>query len=85
MRVRISPRHCSERWSRGARGLAAPACPRPSAEHPDWIEGSFRFLSYDDALAELVALAPEVEVLLPVQLRAAMGELGRRITALHEG
>lgn len=61
--------------------------PRPSAvgssAHPDWIEGTFRFTSYDDAVRELLALAPDVEVLLPVELRAAMADVGRRITEQH--
>ncbi len=42
--------------------------PRPNAEpppdRPDWVQGSFRFDSYNSAVRELVALAPEVEVLL---------------------
>jgi predicted DNA-binding transcriptional regulator YafY len=61
--------------------------PRPfpdaSPELPDWVEGSFRFTSDDDAVRELLALAPEVEVLLPVDLRARMAETGRRITGQH--
>ena len=61
--------------------------PRPGAEpspdRPDWTEGSFRFDSYDAATRELVALGPEVEVVLPVELRETMAAIGRRITRLH--
>ncbi len=57
--------------------------PDPVADRPDWIEGSFRFDSYETALLQLLALGSEVEVLLPVELREAMGALGRRITELH--
>ncbi len=63
--------------------------PRPSADPPedpdraDWIEGSFRFDSWDGAVRELLAIGPEVEVLLPVELRETMAEVGRRIGALH--
>ncbi len=61
--------------------------PRPGAEPtPDrqgWLEGSFRFPSYDVAAQELLSLGAEVEVLLPVGLRRTMAELGRHIAALH--
>lgn len=61
--------------------------PRPTAEppadRPDWIEGSFRFDSYEAAVRELLAIGPEVEVLLPVELRATMAEIGRRLAGLH--
>lgn len=61
--------------------------PRPGAEPvPDrtgWLEGSFRFPSYDVAAQELLSLGAEVEVLLPVALRRTMAELGRHIAALH--
>lgn len=62
--------------------------PRPSADPPadrsDWVEGSFRFDSYDAALRELVALGSDVEVLLPAELRSAMAQVGRRISDLHD-
>jgi len=62
--------------------------PRPNAEpspdRPDWVEGSFRFDSYDTAVRELVALAPEVEVLLPTELRETMATIGQRITRIHQ-
>jgi predicted DNA-binding transcriptional regulator YafY len=60
---------------------------RPAAEpHPDrpgWVEGSFRFPSYDVAAQELLALGADVEVLLPVELRRTMADLGRHIAELH--
>ena len=49
----------------------------------DWVEGSFRFRSGEAAVRELVALGPEVEVLLPAELRTAMATIGRRIAHLH--
>lgn len=61
--------------------------PRPHAEPPpdrgDWVEGSFRFDSYDAAVHELLALGPDVEVVLPVELRDTMAAIGRRIARLH--
>lgn len=61
--------------------------PRPHPDgcpgRPDWTEGSFRFDSYDTAVRELIALGSEVEVLLPLSVREAMAEVGRRITDLH--
>ena len=61
--------------------------PRPDAtpapDRPDWLEGSFRFDSDATAVRELVALAPEVEVLLPRELRSTMATIGRRIARQH--
>jgi predicted DNA-binding transcriptional regulator YafY len=61
--------------------------PRPVAEpvpgRPDWIEGSFRFGSYDTAVRELLSLGSEVEVLLPVELRETMAGIGQRLAELH--
>lgn len=61
--------------------------PRPNADptedRQDWIEGSFRFDSYDAALRQLVALGSEVEVLLPQELRHTMATIGHRIAHLH--
>lgn len=62
--------------------------PRPHSEphpdRPDWFAGSFRFDCDDSASRELMALGLDVEVLLPVDLRDAMADIGRRIAALHE-
>ena len=55
----------------------------PDPERPDWIEGSFRFDSYETAVRELLALGLGVEVLLPVEMRDAMAEAGRAIAAQH--
>jgi len=61
--------------------------PRPNADvvddRPDWIEGSFRFDSYDTAVRELTALGPEVEVLLPAELRETMAAIGQQMVDLH--
>jgi predicted DNA-binding transcriptional regulator YafY len=61
--------------------------PRPNAEppadRPNWIEGSFRFDSYESALRELIALGSEIEVLLPDELRETMAQIGQRIANLH--
>ncbi len=61
---------------------------RPNAEpvpnRPDWIEGSFRFDSYDTAVRELLALGLDVEVVLPIGLRETMAEIGRLITDRHQ-
>lgn len=64
--------------------------PRPHpdpapADRPDWIEGTFRFDSYDTALRELLALGPDIEILLPVELRAAMASLAERLARHHRG
>ena len=84
VRVRITPRALQR-----ALVLGRPTGwrPRPSAEgraeRPDWLEGSFRFDSYDNAVAELLALGVDVEVLLPLELRGAMARTGDAIAALH--
>lgn len=58
--------------------------PDPSPkDRPDWIEGSFRFDSYDAALRELLALGPDVEILLPVELRQAMRTTADRLARHH--
>lgn len=60
---------------------------RPGAvavpDRPDWLEGSFRFVSQDAAVRELLALGAEVEVLAPAQTREAMAAIGQRVAALH--
>ncbi|MGE0879269.1 MAG: transcriptional regulator [Acidimicrobiia bacterium] len=57
--------------------------PTPMPDRPDWIEGSFRFDSYDTALQELLAIGPDVEILLPVELRAAMAAIAERLASFH--
>lgn len=59
--------------------------PDPSpADRPDWIEGSFRFDSYNTALRELLGLGPDIEILLPVELRHAMATIAHRLAARHQ-
>ncbi len=63
--------------------------PRPDAGSPPagrgcWVEGSFRFASYDAAVHELLALGADVEVVLPVELRRTMAAIGRRMARLHQ-
>lgn len=60
-----------------------PADP-PDVDRPGWIVGSFRFDGYGAAIDELLSIGPDVEILLPVELRAAMADVGRRIVALHD-
>lgn len=55
----------------------------PPLDRPEWVEGSFRFDSYDTALRELIGLAPDIEILLPVELRATMASFARGLLALH--
>ena len=57
--------------------------PTPASDRPDWIEGSFRFDSYEAAIHEILTLGSDVEILLPVELRTTMADIGRRITRLH--
>ena len=57
--------------------------PTPAPDRPDWIEGSFRFDSYDTAIRELLALGPDIEILLPAELRTTMATIGRRIARRH--
>jgi predicted DNA-binding transcriptional regulator YafY len=57
--------------------------PTPAPDRPDWVEGSFRFDSYDTALRELLGLAPDIEILLPTELRHAMADLASRLAAHH--
>ena len=84
VRVRISPAALQE-----AVMLGRPEGwrPRPNApphlERPDWVEGSFRFDSYEAATRELLGLGIDVEVVLPISLRESMVEIGRRISELH--
>ncbi len=61
--------------------------PRPHAvapaDRPDWLEGSFRFTSYDVAVRELAALGADVEVLLPVEMRRTMAAFGAAVVDRH--
>ena len=55
----------------------------PQRDRPDWIEGSFRFDSYNTALRELLSLGPDIEILLPVELRHAMATLAKQLARRH--
>ena len=57
--------------------------PTPAPDRPNWIEGSFRFDSYDTAIRELLALGPDIVILLPTELRTTMASIGRRLTRHH--
>ena len=84
VRVRIAPAALQLALVAGRpEGWRPRPTPDPVAGREDWQEGSFRFDSYDTAVRELMSLGSEVEVLLPIELRATMAEIGRRIAALH--
>ena len=84
VRVRISPAAVQMALLFGKpEGWRVRPSAEPAADRPDWIEGSFRFDSYDGAVRELLALGSEIEVLLPVELRRTMGEIGRRLAERH--
>lgn len=88
VRVRLSPAALQlallEGRPEGWRPRPVGSSVLPAGRH-DWIEGSFRFDSYDTAIAQLLALGPDVEVLLPTELRTAMAQVGRRIARRHRG
>lgn len=84
VRVRIAPTALQLALVAGRpEGWRPRATAEPAADRPEWIEGSFRFDSYDTAVRELIALSPDVEVLLPVELRDTMAGVGRAIAELH--
>ncbi len=55
--------------------------PVPGRE--DWVEASVRIESVESAVAELLALGPEVEILAPATLRQLLAAAGARIAALN--
>lgn len=84
VRVRISPAALQRAQVTGRpEGWRPRPGAQPAPGRPDWVEGSFRFDSSDTAVRELVALALDVEVLLPAELRAAMATLSRSIARRH--
>lgn len=84
VRVRISPGALQRALLAGRPdGWRERLVAEPTAARPDWIEGSFRFDSYEAAVRELTALLPEVEVLLPVSVRDSMRVLAAEIAELH--
>lgn len=85
VRVRIAPATLQLALVSGSpEGWRQRRITEPSPDRPDWVEGSFRFDSYESAVRELVALGPDVEVVLPAELRETMAAIGRRISQLHE-
>ena len=85
VRVRISPSALQLALMNGRpEGWRPRPDPTPAPDRPDWLEGSFRFDSYDTAVRELLALGAQVEILLPVQLRTTMATIARRLTELHQ-
>lgn len=86
VRVRLSPTALRIALFEGRpEGWRARPQATPPTDRPDWLEGSFRFDSYDTAIRELAGLGSEVEVLLPGELRTTMASMGRRLADLHEG
>jgi predicted DNA-binding transcriptional regulator YafY len=84
VRVRLAPAALQVAIVNGKpEGWRARPTSTPATDRPDWIEGSFRFDSYDTAIRELLTLGPDVEILLPAELRDAMAAVGRRIARLH--
>lgn len=84
VRVRLSPAALQQALVLGRPAAWRPRPhPDPHEDRPDWIEGSFRFDSDEAAVFELLALGGEVEVLLPLQVRDTMADVGRRIAELH--
>jgi predicted DNA-binding transcriptional regulator YafY len=84
VRVRIAPAALQRALVAGTpEGWRARPAAVPAPDRPDWLEGSFRFDSNEAAVRELVALAPEVEVLLPVEVRQAVASIAERLAHLH--
>jgi len=55
----------------------------PAPGREDWVEGSFRFDSYESAVNQLIGFGADVEVLLPVEVRVDIATIARRIEELH--
>ncbi len=84
VRVRVSPAALQLALVLGKpEGWRPRHAAEPALDRPDWVEGSFRFTSYEAAVVELLGLGADVEVLLPTEARAAMADAGARIAALH--
>jgi predicted DNA-binding transcriptional regulator YafY len=82
-RVRVSPR--GEGWLRNARIPVVALSPRPGARRlrPGWRETGVAIESVEHGARQLLALAPEVEVVEPAALRAEVRRLARRVAARH--
>ena len=84
VRVRISPEALRIALVTGRpEGWRARPHADPVADRSDWLEGSFRFDSYDGAVRELLALGAQVEVILPVELRRSMAAVASQVADLH--
>lgn len=84
VRVRIAPGALQRSLVLGRpAGWRPRVVAEPLPDRPDWLEGSFRFDSYESAVSQLLALGVDVEVLLPVELRAAMADVGDLIATRH--
>ena len=85
VRVRVSPNALRLALALGKpAGWRARPNPNSPSDRMDWIEGSFRFDSYESAIRELLSIGPEVEILLPSALRESMATAGRRLVELHQ-
>ena len=86
VRVRISPAALQRAIVTGEpdgwRPRSKPSV-APDRGREDWIEGSFRFDSDDAAIDQLIGFGADVEVLLPLEMRARMAAVARRIERLH--
>lgn len=49
-----------------------------------WVEGSFRYTDPDEVVGDLLRLAPDVEVLLPSELRDRVRTVAAAAAARHE-
>jgi predicted DNA-binding transcriptional regulator YafY len=86
-----SPRRARVRISVDASRRAALLGRPPSlrvrrADPPDdagWLTATFRLESMESAIADVLALGPEIEVLEPRALRAALAERARTIAGLY--
>ena len=84
VRVRLAPAALQLALVEGApEGWRPRSGVAPPADRPDWVEGSFRYDTDEALVRDLLSLGPEVEVLLPVEIRQAMATIGRRIARLH--
>jgi len=83
--VRLSPHGRRLAALRGQpQGLRIRAAAGRPPGRPDWVEGTVRIDSLSAALHDLLALGPEVEVLHPAELRAAVAAAASATAALHQ-
>jgi predicted DNA-binding transcriptional regulator YafY len=75
--ARALPRHVDQTAAREALAAAGPA------DADGWVEVDLAVEAEDVALGQLMALAPDVEVLEPASLRAAFADVGARLLERH--